>query len=84
MFLMSLRSLGEDELWSGSDFTLPELGLTLLVLLGREGREGGGEVLCGGLTGGLLGASSGESLEPGTPPPRALNADARPELRGEC
>ena len=70
MFLMSLRRGDEEFPVPCSDFTL--LGLTA--------SEGGGELLWGGDTGGLELSSGVGNLAPA---PRALNADAIPEVNGE-
>jgi len=76
MFSMFLMSLRRPAAWGGdtgpgSDFT-----------------EGGGEALWGGDTGGETTlphpSSVGFGLDPVTPPPpSALNAEARPEVRGD-
>ena len=75
MFLISLRHPGSDPgltfSGSGSDFTLPEPGLIA--------SEGAGELEWGGDTGG---DTQGAGLLP-PPPPRALKAEARPEVSGD-
>lgn len=73
MFLISLRHPGSDPglafSGSGSDLTLPEPGLIA--------SEGAGELEWGGETGGDT--QGGAPL----PPPRALKAEARPEVSGD-
>ena len=73
IFLMSLLRAGRGE-EPGSDLTLPLPGLTA--------REGGGELLWGGDTGGLPPeeSSGGVIL---LPAPRALNAEAMPDVSGD-
>ena len=75
MFLMSLRSGDTEEDTPGSDLT---------GLVGLMARERAGELLWGGDTGGLAPAPSsvGDVCDIfACPAPRALKAEARPEVR---